>query len=811
MGKKNRKKIDSIVYSNKKMISVQDKVSSQHKEFKVEEVFTSLSERLDNPNSCYEFYNSKEIEFIKIVIDIDLKTDTKKEAEEKYIDEDVISKTEKTLVDLFGTDIDIVNTSDHRRFRKPNQKRFYYKKSYHFIVENKKINPILLGTFIRKNKNKFKYPIDTSIYRNGDCKFRLPLTIKEEELETRSGKKSYMKMNFSKTVDNFKKYCITLTEGLDEVKPIIEEIKEKEKEEKKVDIDIWEICDLKYNRYNEILEKYNCEETKKEDNKWVSIIKKCECPFDLIHTTNRSYITLNFITNSIYIRCYSARCAGKFKMLLDNVFKPLQEFDLSIFMKLKKINYQKQYLEKRVIYLSDTNKYKQIKYDKHNNKFLEDIDFYPISKVTTILKNDNEVEFGKIYSNSIYKKIYKNTNFYPNLKDSDKHYYNEFQGFGYEKILDFDVDKNKVYKEQKENLNFYLHFMKMYICNNDEKVLDYFLSLLSFYIKYPYLLNHIILVLYSNEQGTGKSSFLDFFKKVIGVSYCVPADMEQVVEKHSNLAYKKIINIIEELSYDSGKNYSKKLKNKSQAETTILNEKNEPMRTILNFVHYIITTNEYRSIPLEPTDRRHFILEFTKIYNNDEIVNRVDDLYFNDEFIYTFGNYLRKRGESFDFSRIINWEKKRPITELFKIMIKRDSIDTFFTKLVRYEFHDDSNITTEECYDYYIKHKLEDFSIVDDKVVIKKLDLFEMYERKTEHTIKFRTDNFYTNIIEIKKMVKSVKINDEMYLEFDMFKIKNNLKLNNSEIKIKELLKIVEDDEKPIKIKITQCNKILKR
>jgi len=452
--------------------------------------------------------------------------------------------------------------------------------------------------------------------------------------------------------------------------------------------------------------------------------------------------------------------------------------------------------------------------DKKNNRYLEDINFSPIFNTNSTIVIDGEEKdspFGKIYGCDMYRKIFKNTNFYPNLKDSDKNYYNEFQGFGYEKILPYDVDKKEVLKRQQKNLDFYLGFLKKYVCNGEEEILNYFMSLLSFYIKYPHLLNHIILVLYSNEQGTGKSSFLDFLMRVVGIIYGANTEMEQVLDKHSNLSYKKIINVIEELEYDKSKNNAKKLKNKCQAETSILNEKNEPMRTILNFVHYIITTNEYRSIPLEPNDRRHFILEFKKIYDNDGLVNRVDDLYANDEFIYTFGNYLKNLEEQFDFMRIINWEKKRPMTELFRIMIRKDTIDRFFTKLVRYEYHNDNNINCDENYNYYVRDVLGRFVIHNNNLVIKKWELFELYENKTDNDIKNKKDSFYTNIIDIKKLVKQVEIEEEVYLEFNISKIKNHLKLNDGEVKIIDIVKKMLDEKLPMKIKLSEINNILKR
>lgn len=798
-------------------INIQDKINTPHKSVSIEELYTSLS--TGDKKSCYEYFNTYSIPFVKPFLDIDIVRHNKKDF--KYSDEEIVDKTITKMKEIFGDDINVIYTIDNRRFKKPTEKNYKNKMSYHFIIDNKKIDPILLGEIVRKSKSLFTYlkdkELDTAVYRKGDNKFRLPLTIKEPELEKRS-RKSYMTMSLEENVDNFKKYCLSITNGLEELEIKIDEVKEDKndvKDEKKKnteDINMWDICELDYKKYNSVLDKYEHKNVDKKDHTWICDLEDCDCPFGQEHENNHRYLTLNFLTNSIYIKCHSEKCKNKMKMIMDNVFSELKEFDLSTFKRLVSYNHQRRYLEKRIVFLSDVNVYKQIKIDKHNNKYLEEISVIPINSTKSVVADEDGEKistFGALYNNDKFKKIYKNTNFYPNLEDSDKHYYNEYQGMGYERILEYHIDRLEVIERQKDNLKFYKKFLLKYVCGSDKKVLDYFLSLLSFYIKYPDLLNHIILVMYSNEQGTGKSSFLDFLSKIIGNNYCANVEIEQVLDKHSNLSYKKIINVIEELSYDKGKNYSKKLKNRCQAETTILNEKNLPMRTILNFVHYIITTNEYRSIPLEPNDRRHFILEFSKIYNNDDLVNKVDDLYFNKEFIYAFGNYLKNRVERFDFKRIINWEKKRPTTELFRIMIKRDSIETFFTKLVRYEYHNDNVIKSEDSYGYYVRRILADFSVVDGDILIKKCDMFDLYEERTDNEIKYKKDSFNREIMDIKKFMIIVNKDDEVYLKMDLVKIKHHLKLSDNEIKILDLLKLIADDKIPEKIRYEKVNKLL--
>ncbi len=788
---------------------VKTTLTSETEEMTIQEVYDSLIGNKSAPLTMYEFYNTNENKFIKPVVDIDM------EHYKKIVIDDmtVINDTMQTLKEIFGDDSNVIHTSDHRVLSmKGGKKTKTYKKSYHFIIDNKKINPLHLGQVMRDNMDKFKHKIDTRIYRNGENKFRLPYTRKEPILETRNAKKKnlFMITSLDESVENFKKYCLTNVTGLTEV--VIKLEKKEMKEKVEPTGDVCDICELDYREWEKILAKYKHYPLDKMKNyTWLCDIDS-PCPFGQVHASNKRFLVLNFLTNSIYIKCHSAKCKDKMKMVRDNFFPQLREFSLSVFKRLEFYNFQKKYLEKRVIYLSDVALYKQIKINKHNNKYLEDIVFTPIGKSNTIIVKDGEPTetiFDKMYFNDKYKKIYKNTTFYPNLKDSDKNYYNEFQGFGYEKILQHDIDKKEVVKNHADDLNFYLHYIKMYFCDNNQEVFDYFVSLLSFYIKYPYLLNHIILILYSNEHGAGKSSFLKFLMRLIGVSYCETVEMEEVLEKHSNVSYKKIINVIEEMEYNKNTNYAKKLKNRCQAETTILNEKNLPMRTVDNYVHYIETTNETRSNPLEPNDRRHFPLEFKKIYGNVELINKVDDLYFNDEFIYTFGNYLRNRPEPFDFKRVNNWENKRPKTELFKMMIKRDSIDVFITKILRYEYHNDKTIKSEDYYDYYVKSVLEPFSIVENQLVIKKNRLFDMYERKTDNKFKYQKDNFFREIINLRKFVIPCKINGDNYVGFDITKCRNHLKLNEKEITVLPVLRLIHDERLPMKIKIEEINEII--
>ena len=810
--------------SNDLTIYIKYKVNSNTETKKINEVFTELKKGIENkkPLSCYEFYDTNNTNYIKPFIDIDIKKNIKED------DTETINDTINTLKHLFGNDINILYSTDHRTSKKKGKKYYEPKHSFHFVITNKKINPVLLGKYLNINKNQFKHKIDTSVYRNGENKFRLPLTIKEIELEHRRTKNSFMKIEGGDTLENFTLFSLTNTEGLEEVNITLPTEKKNDKKIIKRDftneniLDNIEFVKLNLKPLKPVLDNYNLGTPKYDAEKLLVHFNLLDgnCPFGETHDSNNPFFTLDVLDNTLYHKCHSKKCENKQKIIIDNVYRRLSEFNLQIFLRLEDYKLQKKYLEKRVIFLSDIAKYKQIKYDKSNNFIIEDISFNPIASVNYKYLDDEGKEktakFGDTYIKDKYRKVYKNTIFYPKLNDDEAEYYdeyfNEFQGLGFERILPYYEDKEKIYKEQEDNIKFYLEFLKKNVCDDRDDILHFFISSLSFFIKYPNKLNHLILVFYSNEQGTGKSSLIDFLFRILGIIYCANSEIEQVLDKHSNLSYKKILNVIEELCYDKGHNYSKKLKNKSQADTTTLNEKCESMRTIDNFTHYIITTNEYKSIILEPNDRRHFIVEFKKLYDDDlDIINKIEELYEDKYFIYAFGRFLLEYKEDWNFLSPKNWEKNRPTTELFRLMIKRDSIEKFFYSLSNYKLHNDNTINNAENYEYYIKEHLEHFILGDNgELLIKNSNLYDLYYNTNDNDKKFSKDSFISQLLDIKKFCKKKNYNDDTYLYLDLFKIRKHLKLNENDVNVNKIIKIMNDDNKPEKIKIKEIDNLLK-
>ena len=96
------------------------------------------------------------------------------------------------------------------------------------------------------------------------------------------------------------------------------------------------------------------------------------------------------------------------------------------------------------------------------------------------------------------------------------------------------------------------------------------------------------MVLYSSEEGTGKSSFFKFISKVIGEGYCYFGNVDAIFDKHSSSFVGKLINVLEEVERNK---HSEKLKELSASSRRNYNPKGQKDFQVNNFVRIFI--NKY--------------------------------------------------------------------------------------------------------------------------------------------------------------------------------------------------------------------------
>lgn len=712
----------------------------------VSELFQELSDNFDiefpdESKNYYEFFDMKTQKF-KLHFDFDKKLDIKyyKNFDKERYMNDITDKLEK----IFGISKNEWAISEDCRITKDTHKNKIYKVSYHFISINKYITqkhfPLLkkLNKYFAQSDIKF----DTSIYRNGITRFRIIMCKKDNELN------SVLKpVTF---ITDIKKHLIQITENCEEL--IIKE---------DIELILKNNISSKKNIEN-MIKGFNIIGTKLINGVKIHNVGRNCCFIEGEHKSNNGYLIEK--KDSLIYKCFSPRCKNKIKVLFINK-KDYSIFNINDFNVIKvKSGKQDNYLEKRDYF------------EKHYKLFRDNATLYRVdyyvnglgiyqTKLIEVkekgLDNLFYLQFDKKLNKLIDAPFYKRYRFDSTRKEyikiefeptkNTERTYNLFTGWNYENVLDED---DEITKQDTKDLEFLLNHIKKNICDNKDEVYDYFISNWAILLQYPKFRTHIINVFYSSEEGTGKSSFIKFFAKVIGELYSFFGSVENIMEKHSNAGVGRFINVIEELKI--GHNYMEELKNYSQRELGPYNEKNKTIVDIMYYVNYIICTNNSNCLKLKRKERRYAIYGFAKISNIDDI-NRLDKIYDNKKIIYLFGNYLMTYKLSKEKHNRKWWEDNKPNTKSYKLFMYNDTVG-----LLLKDIYSKSNF-------FDIDEKLEAY-IIDDIITIPKSDLNNVYKLYCEDngTKKKSRTNFYKSIKEEYKFIKIKSIERKEHYEIDL-------------------------------------------
>ncbi len=717
--------------------------------------------------SLYEYFDLTKTDF-KLFFDIDYKLDLD---DDVFDDVRYINMIELVLKEFFYLeDNEIFISSDNREMND------YYKISYHIII-NKKTNIDQMLDISKKLKIIFDkmemviedkiyyFKIDNSVYSKGLQKFRTLYSKKDNDKNSLLIPSNENDKLYQHLIQVIEKDILDVDMDL-----FNEKIKEKMG---KID-DKNNTNDL---NMEEIINLYDIHSTKEGINCKLHIIKKgFECPFcNRVHSNNHCYLVE--FKDTLYLKCFSEECNKKMKVLYNNIDTNTLEFDIDVFnsFKLKNgSNYEqkREYFERYYKYFVDSDTFNRVKIKK-NKKY----DYYDTNLVEVKKSGLNHLNFLKIQEgdNEPKKQSFikeysfdnKRTNLFDMIFDpdnTDKNYYNLFDGFNYQNVLD---KNDEITEEDEENLQFLLKFLKENVCENNDEFLDYFLSHLSLIIQQPSFLNHIIFLLYSSKQGTGKSAFLKFFSKVLGQKYSYVGSYSQILEKHSTSALGKFINIIEEVDIAKSKKVSEDMKNLSQREEFVYNGKNQLEKTLSCFVRYFLTSNNSNCISIPKNDRRYVIYEFLKI-SDEDVINKMDRIYENKKLIYLFGDYLNNYNIKFKTRN--DWIKNKPITTCYKLFIYNDSVSSFLKDLYnKNDYFDEYDIVQ------IIQNKLEG-----DIFKMKTKHFYQYYKNYCmECNLKpFQKGNFYKNIRTNYNFIIKVKNKGNDTFKIDMKKINKHFDID---------------------------------
>jgi len=698
----------------------------------IEDLLNQYDLEMCDGNNYYEKFDMVKEEW-KLHFDFDKKIQIKdKETfdKDKYY-EKIITK----LNFIFNAENEDWAISEDSRITKDSKGKKIYKVSYHFISINKKTTYDYLYPKIKFINKLFKadgIEFDTSIYRKGITRFRIVCCKKDNEIKSLLKPITYN--------DDIKKHIIQNTYGCEDLYINDEKLTQiKNSISSEVSI-------------KDIISGYEIMST---DNKFGIKLHNIKgvCPFvNREHSNNHIYIIEK--EDSLELKCHSDSCKNRLKVL----YRKNDDFSLfnvdyfnSIGIKEgEKSNYnqRRKYFEKHYIYIRNTDTTYNIIYRKTTlgyyerelmeikDRGLDSLIFHKMEEKKKEIKKETK-KFYKFYRGlDQTRKNYQICDFIPKDK-IDKGIYNLFTGFNYEKVLNED---DEITDEDIDSLKFLLDFLKKNVCENDDKIMHYFISNLAMIIQHPTFLTHIITLFYSSEEGTGKSSFLKFFAKVLGELYTFFGSIKDICEKHSTSAVGRLINVIEELK--SNKDSTEELKNYSQREKAPINDKNKAISNISCFVRYFIASNLRKCISLKKGERRYFIVRFLKILDK-EIIDRMDKIYKNKKIIYLFGKYLKNYKLSKSQLKRSWWESHKPNTKTYKLFINNDNLSAFMKEMYNRTDYFNNDWVYKDIMENYIKKE---------KIIIPKTELWGLYQKYMSHNdnSKYtgRKDEFYNKIQE---------------------------------------------------------------
>lgn len=213
--------------------------------------------------------------------------------------------------------------------------------------------------------------------------------------------------------------------------------------------------------------------------------------------------------------------------------------------------------------------------------------------------------------------------------------FNTFEGF----LVEYD-DKLKVDHKVIEPVLTQINYM----CSGNKTHFDYFIKWLAHIVQEPHVKNDVIMHIRTAEEGSGKSTFFDWFgDNIIGKSYLRVNSMERITsEKNGLLGGKVLINIEEGEILANNFKVIDILKDLCTCKKTVIRKLYSEGVEVDSFSNFVVLTNRAGTIPLSIHDRRYFCLEFKKPFPTGHKYwgNLTEVVYKDPNVVKHFYNYL---------------------------------------------------------------------------------------------------------------------------------------------------------------------------
>lgn len=155
------------------------------------------------------------------------------------------------------------------------------------------------------------------------------------------------------------------------------------------------------------------------------------------------------------------------------------------------------------------------------------------------------------------------------------------------------------------------------LCSGMGDASEYLLNYLAHMIQKPHRLPGTAIILQSEEQGTGKTTFMDILRKMLGARYCsTTADANTLVGQFNSSAMNKILLHFEEAVAPNDRVIESKVKALITNEMMTYNPKGIAAIEARNYARVFMTSNAQQVAHLARHDRRMFVLNVSAKHAN---------------------------------------------------------------------------------------------------------------------------------------------------------------------------------------------------
>ena len=362
-------------------------------------------------------------------------------------------------------------------------------------------------------------------------------------------------------------------------------------------------------------EKHYYEEQKekiKDDKKKINVFKDTEYPFDNKFNHIQEYIYKHNVKSKRMVENLLCK-------YIEQYIKKILKKDYFYCYEIKTGNYEM--VNDRYLKNCIPDKASFLMYDDYDNKKNEN--FNPLRIFSKYIELNGYNEINKLdYDNNLIKpRAYEEIYYINGCEVREKIFNNGPIIPKY--LLENYVPYNDYEEKYKSWVQDFFKLVRIGLCNNKQEEYEY----LKNWIINKILLkrNGTIVVLQSTSQGCGKSTVTLLFQEILGSRYVTSSnDCSWLYSTFNSVLENKVVYCIEETTQTKSSNEwfnaSGKLKDFITNPKILITHKFHDTVECNNYIDFIVTSNNYKTMPLETENRRYFI---PKVSSKDTEIDKL--------------------------------------------------------------------------------------------------------------------------------------------------------------------------------------------